>query len=150
MTVRTTQRELTIVKSIGRCGGAGVLEALSNLEIKNMRYNALPVIASVVMLAAPAFAQTSSMSGSSRSDGSASSSSQVPPDTAVTVDTQQKLKQSLEQNGFKNVIVVPEAYIIHAQAPDGSKIVMEVSPDQMRAIVERTGSSPPASGNTSR
>jgi hypothetical protein len=115
---------------------------------KNMRSTALPIIASLVMLAAPAIAQTTS--GSGQRDSSASSSSQVPPDTAVTVDTQQKLKQSLEQNGFKNVIVVPEAYVIHAQAPDGSKIVMEVSPDQMRAIVERTGSSSTSSGGTSR
>ena len=68
----------------------------------------------------------------------------------MTVDTQQKLKQSLEQNGFKNVIVVPEAYAIHAQAPDGSRIVMEVSPDQMRAVIERTGGSPPSSSSTNR
>jgi hypothetical protein len=115
-----------------------------------MHFPALPIIASVVMLAAaPVLAQ--STSGSSRNDTStSSSSSQTPPDTAVTVDTQQKLKQSLEQNGFKNVLVVPEAYVIHAQAPDGSKIVMEVSPDQMRAVIERTGSSPPASGSNSR
>jgi len=115
-----------------------------------MRFPALPIIAAVVMLAPPAFAQTTSTTGSSRSDSPSTSSSQLPPDTAVTVDTQQKLKQSLEQNGFKNVIVVPEAYAIHAQAPDGSKIVMEVAPDQMRAVIERTGSSPPSSGSTSR
>ena len=115
-----------------------------------MRFPALPIIAAVVMLAPPAFAQTTSTTGSSRSDSPSTSSPQLPPDTAVTVDTQQKLKQSLEQNGFKNVIVVPEAYAIHAQAPDGSRIVMEVSPDQMRAVIERTGSSPPASGSNSR
>lgn len=117
-----------------------------------MHFPALPIIASVVMLAAaPVLAQSTSTSGSSRNDTStSSSSSQTPPDTAVTVDTQQKLKQSLEQNGFKNVLVVPEAFVIHAQAPDGSKIVMEVSPDQMRAVIERTGSSPPASGSNSR
>ena len=116
-----------------------------------MRFPALPIITSLAILAAPALAQTPSTSGASRSDNptsassSSSSSSQLPPDTAVTVDTQQKLKQSLEQNGFKNVVVVPEAYAIHAQAPDGSRIVMEVSPDQMRAVIERTGS-----GSTSR
>jgi hypothetical protein len=99
-----------------------------------MRFPALPIIAAVVMLAAPALAQTTS-------SGSSGSSSQLPPDTAVTVDTQQKLKQSLEQNGFKDVVVVPQAYAIRAQAPDGSKIVMEVGPDQMHAIIERTGGS---------
>ena len=117
-----------------------------------MHFPALPIIASVVMLAAtPVLAQSTSTSGSSRNDSStSSSSSQTPPDTAVTVDAQQKLKQSLERTGFKNVLVVPEAYVIHAQAPDGSKIVMEIRPDQMRAVIERTGRSPPASGSNSR
>jgi hypothetical protein len=115
-----------------------------------MRVPAFPLIASFLLLAAPALAQTSNMTGGQHSDTSASTSSRVPPDTVVTLDTQQKLKQSLEQSGFKNVIVVPEAYIIHAQAPDGSKIVMEVSPDQMQAVIERTGSSSPQSGSTSR
>jgi hypothetical protein len=109
-----------------------------------MRFPALPIIAAVVMLAAPALAQTAS------SGSSSSSSSQLPPDTAVTVDTQQKLKQSLEQNGFKDVVVVPRAYAIRAQAPDGSKIVMEVGPDQMHAIIERTGGSSSTSGGSSR
>jgi hypothetical protein len=113
-----------------------------------MRFPALPIIASVVVLAAPALAQTSSMT--SGSGGSAASSSQLPPDTAVTLDTQQKLKQSLEQNGFEDVVVVPRAYAIRAQAPDGSKILMEVGPDQMHAIIERTGSSPSTSGGSSR
>jgi hypothetical protein len=113
-----------------------------------MRVPALPTIASFVLLAAPALAQTSNITGGPLGD--TSTSSRVPPDTAVTLDTQQKLKQSLEQNGFKKVIVVPEAYVIHAQAPDGSKIVMEVSPDQMQAVIERTGSSSPPSESTTR
>jgi hypothetical protein len=118
-----------------------------------MRSTALVIATSLAMLAAPALAQESSTSGNSqRGDGSTStSSSQTPPDTTVTVDTQQKLKQSLERNGFKNVLVVPEAYVIHAQAPDGSKIVMEISPDQMHAVIERSGSSSSrSSGDTGR
>ena len=112
-----------------------------------MRVPAFATIASFVLLAVPAFAQTSTMTGGQPSD--TSTSSHV-PDTAVTLDTQQKLKQSLEQSGFKKVVVVPEAYLIHAQAPDGSKIVMEVSPDQMQAVIERTGSSTPPSDSTTR
>jgi hypothetical protein len=111
-----------------------------------MRVPAFATIASFVLLAAPALAQTTSMTGGQLSD--ASTSSRVAPDTAVTLDTQQKLKQSLEQSGFKKVVVVPEAFIIHAQAPDGSKIVMEVSPDQMQAVIERTGSSSPSDSTT--
>jgi len=113
-----------------------------------MSVPSFPMIASFVLLAAPALAQPSGMTGGQLSD--AASSSRLPPDTVVTLDTQQKLKQSLEQNGFKNVVVVPEAYIVHAQAPDGSKIVMEVSPDRMQALIERTGSSSRPSEGTIR
>lgn len=117
-----------------------------------MRVPAFATIASFVLLAAPALAQTSNTTGNMTGgqQGDTSTSSHVPPDTAVTLDTQQKLKQSLEQSGFKKVVVLPEAYVIHAQAPDGSKIVMEVSPDQMEAVIERTGSSSPPSNSTTR
>ena len=117
-----------------------------------MRVPAFATIASFVLLAVPALAQTSNTTGNMTGGQSSdtSTSSHVPPDTAVTLDTQQKLKQSLEQSGFKKVVVLPEAYVIHAQAPDGSKIVMEVSPDQMQAIIERSGSSSPPSDGTTR
>jgi hypothetical protein len=114
-----------------------------------MRVPAFPIVASFVLLAAPAFAQTSNMAANQPSNPS--TSSQLPPDTAVTLDTQQKLKQSLEESGFKNVAVVPVAYVIRAKAPDGSKIVMEVSPDQMAAaVIERSGGSSPPSDSTTR
>jgi hypothetical protein len=79
-----------------------------------------------------------------------STASQSPSDTAVTPDTQHKLKQSLEQSGFNDVIVVPAAFVIHAKAPDGLLIVMEVSPDQMQGVIERTGSSSPPSRSSGR
>jgi hypothetical protein len=125
-------------------------QGTTNVEEHNMRVPAFATIASFVLLAAPALAQTSNMTGGQPSDTSTSTSLHVPPDTAVTLDTQQKLKHSLEQSGFKKVLVLPEAYIIHAQAPDGSKIVMEVSPDQMQAVIEETGSSSPPSNSTTR
>jgi hypothetical protein len=125
-------------------------QGTTNVQEHNMRVPAFATIASFVLLAAPALAQTSNMTGGQPSDTSTSTSLHVPPDTAVTLDTQQKLKHSLEQSGFKKVLVLPEAYIIHAQAPDGSKIVMEVSPDQMQAVIEETGSSSPPSNSTTR
>jgi hypothetical protein len=139
---------LTVVNYDERSRKASVIKASTDVEEYNMRTAALATIASFVLLATPVLAQTSNTTAGQ--PGDTSTSSQVPPDTAVTLDTQQKLKQSLEQNGFKKVIVVPEAYVIHAQAPDGTKIVMEVSPDQMQAVIERTGSSSPPSESTTR
>jgi hypothetical protein len=65
----------------------------------------------------------------------------------VTLDTQEKLRQSLEESGFKNVKVTAETYVVHAKAPDGSHIVMMVSPDQIAGVIERTGSSSPPHGS---
>ncbi len=102
-----------------------------------MRILAFPLIAASILLTAPAFAQSSSVT---TSDAGASN---LPPDTLVTLDTQQKLKQSLTQSGFQDVLVTPSSYLIHAKAPDGSHIVMLVSPDRLHAIIE------PASGSSS-
>jgi hypothetical protein len=107
-----------------------------------MRIPAFPLIAASVLLAAPAFAQSSSMTTSP------AGASNLPPDTQVTLDTQQKLKQSLGQTGFEDVVVTPSSYLIHAKAPDGSHIVMLVSPDQLHAIIEpSTGSSSAPGGS---
>jgi hypothetical protein len=52
----------------------------------------------------------------------------------VTNETQQKIRQSLEQSGFRNVQVVPQSFVVRAQAPDGSRIVMFMSPDQFAEL----------------
>jgi hypothetical protein len=133
-----------------------------------MRVPAFPLVASFVLLAGPAFAQGSSMTGNATQPSTAtqpngavtapssspysssaasnmqsgnSTASNMPSDNQVSPDTQQKLKQSLEQTGFRDVVVTPSSYIIHAMSPDGSRIVMLVSPDQMQAVIEHTGSS---------
>ena len=71
-----------------------------------MQASPFAIFASILLLASPTTAQTTNLS--------------TPTDAAVTRDTQQKLKQSLEKNRFKNVVVIPEADVIRAQAPDGS------------------------------
>lgn len=52
----------------------------------------------------------------------------------ITADTQQKIRQSLQQSGFRDVQVVPQSYVVRAQAPDGSHIVMFMSPDRFTAV----------------
>ena len=90
-----------------------------------MHVSPFAIFASILLLAAPAAAQTTNLSS--------------PPDAAVTRDTQQKLKQSLEKNRFKNVVVIPEADVIRAQAPDGSKIIIEITPDHVTGVVVGSG-----------
>ena len=105
-----------------------------------MKVSPFAIFASFLLLVSPATAQTTNLS--------------TPTDAAVTRDTQQKLKQSLEKNRFKNVVVIPEADVIRAQAPDGSKIIIEITPDHVTGVVVGSGSTadqramrPPRSGD---
>jgi hypothetical protein len=93
-----------------------------------MQVSAFAIFASFLLLVAPTAAQTTNLSS-------------PPLDVAVTLDTQQKLKQSLEKNRFKNVVVIPEADVIRAQAPDGSKIIIEITPDHVTGVLVGSGSS---------
>ena len=86
-----------------------------------MQASPFAIFASFLLLASPTIAQTTNLS--------------TPTDAAITRDTQQKLKQSLEKNRFKNVVVIPEADVIRAQAPDGSNIIIEITPDHLTGVV---------------
>jgi hypothetical protein len=123
----------------------------ATIKEHEMHISSISLIASLVLLAVPASAQNSNMSTPARSSDpstSTTSASQLPPDTLVTLDTQQKLKQSLEQSGFQKVLVTPSSYVIRAKAPDGSHIVMLVSPDQLHAIIEPAWGSSSAPGGS--
>ncbi|MGH7099839.1 MAG: hypothetical protein ACREE4_19590 [Stellaceae bacterium] len=94
-----------------------------------MRLSIIPIVASFALLAAPAFAATSGATAPNTQ--TATSSQNLASNTMqVSRDTQQKLEQSLKQSGFHDVTVAPRTFIIHAQAPDGSRIVMVVDPDR--------------------
>lgn len=107
-----------------------------------MRIRAFPIIASFVLLAAPAFAQNSSTTGTATDQSGVSvTSNKSHHGSSVTPDARKKLIQSLDQSGFTNVRVTAESFIIHAQAPDGSNIVMLLGPDEMTGMIQSSGSS---------
>ncbi len=142
-----------------------------------MRIPAFTIAASLVLLAAPAFAQTGSMTGTNTDQngnttystnpmtgrynqqsgnysnsgmtgynqnqqyGSNSNSNNWQKGAGVTTNTRDQIRQSLQQSGFRDVRVTPEAFVIHAMAPDGSRIVMLLRPDELTGVIEQTGSS---------
>lgn len=116
-----------------------------------MRIPALSLAASLILLGAPAFAQSTPHAGAGQNASGNSTAATANSSDAgmsgggVSMDTQQKIRHSLEQSGFKNVQVIPAAFLIRAQAPDGSRIVMEVTPDQVEGVVEHM----PATGSSS-
>jgi hypothetical protein len=113
-----------------------------------MRFPAFPIIASFVLLAAPALAQTAGMTGNPSRGAEAATNAPAQPG-GLSADTPQKIRQSLENSGFKNVQVMPEAYVIRAQAPDGSHVVMLLRPQEMGGAAQQggAGSSTPPSGS---
>jgi hypothetical protein len=76
----------------------------------------------------------SGMTGNSN-PGVQSSVSQSGPGAGISTDTQQKIRQALEQSGFKDVRVLPQSFLIRAQAPDGSRVVMLMSPDMVSGVL---------------
>ncbi|HTV91036.1 MAG TPA: hypothetical protein VME41_18635 [Stellaceae bacterium] len=141
-----------------------------------MRFAVAPVVLSLALLAAPAFAQTGMNNGtnsgangengqySANENGTygnqgntnyganenRSAENQNWQNRGVSYDTQQRIRQSLAQNGFKDIRIMPQAFVIRAQAPDGQPVVMEVAPDQFAAVVgpnQPSGSSLNNNGN---
>jgi len=123
-----------------------------------MRIRAFPIVASFALFAVPALAQTSTISGSqpyqnSTSPNASSGQQSSGQHQGITSDTQQKIRQSLENSGFRNVQVMPEAFVIRAQAPDGSRVVMLLRPDELVGLVQQqgaTGSSQQPYGSSSQ
>jgi hypothetical protein len=107
--------------------------------IRAIKYTAL---ASVLMLSAgsAAWAQNYGTTQGGSNAGNQSAMGQSSPGT-VSNDTQQRIRQALEQQGFSNIQVLPEAYVIRARAPDGSRVAMLLTPDQVTEVVTgNTGS----------
>jgi hypothetical protein len=70
------------------------------------------------------------------------------PGAGLSSDTQQKIRQALEQSGFKDVRVLPQSFLIRAQAPDGSRVVMLMSPDMVSGVIaENTNQNIPGSAS---
>ena len=79
--------------------------------------------------------------------GAQSSSDQSGWGASVTMDTQQKIRQALEQSGFRDVRVFPQSFVVRAQAPDGSRVVMLMSPDMVTEVVTQATQGTPGVGS---
>lgn len=87
----------------------------------------------LALLIAPAFAQSTTSSGSQNLqvnqnafDNSAS------PNSAAA----QKIKQTLEKVGFTDVNVVAQSFVVQGKSPDGDPVVMTIGPHGMSVFTE--------------
>ncbi|MBP2295054.1 hypothetical protein [Azospirillum rugosum] len=100
----------------------------------------IPVLGLALAAGAPAFAQSSSQSGSAQKSGATATQ----PHSQIQAMSQDKLRKQLEQAGFKNVQVLDAAYLVQAQTQDGNQVFMTINPPS-----SMSGGSASASGSQS-
>jgi hypothetical protein len=88
-----------------------------------MRSMLIPAVAAAALLATPALAQSQQQTG--QAGKSATTGQQGMQAQAMTQD---KLRSSLEQAGFKQVTVLDAAYLVQAQSPNGEQVMMFINP----------------------
>lgn len=124
-----------------------------------MRIISLSLMTSILLAVSPlALAQTSTSSPNSsstthavpnQSTASTQGSSADQGSNSAPAKVRQELRQSLEQSGFKDIHIAAESYAISATAPDGSHVVMTISPGSVEGIVE-SGSQSQGANSTSK
>jgi hypothetical protein len=112
----------------------------------------LAIACTLALLGAPAFAQTtSSGSPGSQANQSAqatqSSSNSNRPQTAAAA---QKLKQTLESEGFTDVKVVAQSFVVQGKSPDGDPVVMTIGPHGMSVFEAMNAGSGQTTGSNTQ
>ena len=90
----------------------------------------------------PAMAQSSNQAGGQqpgKPPGQQGTSGSGQQDSKIQAMTQDKLRGSLEQAGFKNVIVLDAAYLVQAQSPHGEQVMMLINPPAIMSGSSGTG-----------
>jgi uncharacterized protein YdeI (BOF family) len=90
------------------------------------------VIASTLaVLMTPAFAQSSTSSGAQTSQATQSPSNDGQPQNIAIA---QRLKKSLESEGFTDVKIVAQSFVVQGKSPDGDPVVMTIGPHGMSVL----------------
>jgi glucose/arabinose dehydrogenase len=113
------------------------------------------IAAASLLVCSPAFAQTSANSPSEQNSLPSEQNSQTaspqteskdqaqPQQTTVNIALQ--IKNNLEHAGFKNIKLVPSAFIVRADDQNDNPVVMVVNPGSITSVSEKKGAS--AEGN---
>ena len=111
-----------------------------------MKTLALLVVGLSASFALPAFAQSSPSPGSSSSSTSSSPGAPAKSDATPSTDpakVRQNITSDLEKDGFKNVHIVADSFLVNAENKEGQKVVMIINPDSVFSMTEvpQSGSS---------
>jgi hypothetical protein len=96
-------------------------------------------IGAASLLAVPALAQTATTTPQSTTQPSPSASATAP--NGDTMQVRQKLTQDLQKDGFKNIRIVADSFLVHAVNKQGEPVVMIINPDSVFAMTQVNASS---------
>jgi hypothetical protein len=97
--------------------------AVANQLTKDMPMKILIAAAALALLAGPAMAQASPSSGSQHQQTNTASTR--------SLAAAQKIKSELQNEGFTDVKIVAESFVIQGKSPDGDPVVMTIGPHGM-------------------
>jgi hypothetical protein len=87
-------------------------------------------LALAALLAVPAFAQSTSSATASPSSSTTATTS------AKSVQARQTITNQLEKDGYKNVNVVADSFLVHATNKEGQSVVMIINPDSVFSMTD--------------
>lgn len=98
-------------------------------ERKGDAMKLMTAVAVLALLTAPALAQSSQTPGAQNPQ--ASNNSQSSNGSSQKLAAAQKIKNSLQKEGFTDVKVVAESFVVQGKSPDGDPVVMTIGPHGM-------------------
>jgi hypothetical protein len=93
-----------------------------------MRMKMLLAAASLALLTGPALAQSSPSSQNSQVNQNPQTNAQPSQQGLAAA---QKIKQDLQREGFTDVKIVAESFVVQGKSPDGNPVVMTIGPHGM-------------------
>jgi len=93
-------------------------------------------LVAATLLAVPAFAQSNS-SSTTTSPSPSSSSTTMP--SSKGMQARQTISSQLEKDGYKNVNVIPDSFLVHATNKEGQSVVMIINPDSVFSMTDVVG-----------
>jgi hypothetical protein len=99
----------------------------------------IAALGAVSLLAAPAFAASSTSSSSDASNKSMPNADSAGTNTGAAtgnLEMRTKISTDLEQQGFKNVHVIADSFLVHAENKQGQPVVMIINPDSVFSMTE--------------
>jgi hypothetical protein len=100
-----------------------------------MQKTLLAAFGAAALFAVPAFAATTPSTDTTSPATGSSATTQGAPDN---IHLRQKITADLEKDGFKNVEVVADSFLVHAINKEGEPVVMIINPDSVFAVTKLT------------